>query len=89
MSAPSRRDHVWHAIFCTARQQETFGRDDVLDVAEQIDLDISERTTSRVLRSMVELGYLKREQRNVYRIHPEFGMQLSPDGGLAEVYLGP
>lgn len=68
---PTARDDCWHAALCTAATADVFGLSDVENTADEIGVDVANRTVRKVLYSMEDFGYLEKVDRGRWRLKPE------------------
>jgi predicted transcriptional regulator of viral defense system len=88
MSRPTRRDEAWHAVLVTASEsglEDSFDADDVVVTADELDVEVAERTIRKALRVMVDFGYLRELDAGEYRLSPVVVSAVSTQRDLQEV----
>lgn len=88
MTSPTRRDEAWHAALITATEtglDDTFGADDVVETADEIDVQVARRTILKALSVMEDFGYLREPETGQYHLHEDVVAAVSAQRGLDEV----
>lgn len=69
MTDVTRRDEAWHAAIMTAveaGQAGHFRMDDVIETAREAGCEVSDRTITKVVAVMCQLGYIEERDRGIY-----------------------